>query len=175
MKKAFLILGFLLLAGCSTQAKDAPPLICPDTGLMADTDTIVVFPYEIEKPADADVTAEGQIRDFRGGCKVVYKGGVDFELEIDFAAKRGANGMVLTEQDFPYFIAMLAPDETVLLREAFTTKVVFDERGAGGQREKHSIHVPAAPAFAGAYKIVVGFELTREQLALNLARKKAKQ
>lgn len=175
MKKAFLVLGFLLLAGCSPQAKDAPPLICPDTGLVVDADTIVAFPYEIEKPADADITAEAQIRDYRGGCKIARKGGVTFDLEVDFAARRGANGAVLTEAEFPYFIAMLAPDESVLLREAFTSKITFAAEGIGGQTEKHTIHVPAAPAFAGAYKIVIGFELTREQLALNLARKKAKQ
>lgn len=175
MKKAFLIFGFLLLAGCSTAGKDAPPLICPDTGLMSGADTIVVFPQEIEKPADADVTAEAQIRNYRGGCKIARKGGVDFELELDFAGRRGANGAVLQEEEYPYFIAMLAPDETVLLRESFVTKIEFDEKGQGASTEKHSLHVPGAPAMAGGYKIAIGFSLTPSQLALNEARKKAKQ
>jgi hypothetical protein len=55
-----------------------------------------------------------------------------------------------------------------LQRQAFSTKVDFDNNADGVSKEEHTIRIPVpSPDAAHGYKIVIGFSLTPEQAAYN--------
>lgn len=141
---------------------------CPETGMMPGADRIPVFYGANGKPAEGDVAVTGVLGKLSGGCSFDKPGEAEMEIAISFLAERGPKGVALREQPLPYFIAVLSPDETVLQRAAFSTTVDFDNAGRAFAKEEHDIRVPVPTReAAGAYKVVVGFQLTPEQLAFN--------
>lgn len=173
----------MLLAGCAGQSKD-PGVSCPETGILQDANDITVFNDEKAQGIE-NVIASARLANYGGGC-VWRDGQVDFALMIDFQAVQGAEGKALKRFDFPYFIAILSPDEQVLQRQSFSTTVPFDNKrqaaaavdasrtqavylgGAGTMREEHRLRLPVQDrASASQYKVVIGFELSPEQLAFN--------
>lgn len=164
-RMAVLLSGLLLLSGCaSTPPADLPS--CPDTGLVLGAAQLYDFKAGADKIEPNRIIA-ASLENYRGACR--YDGGqMDFELEVDFSAWRGAMGTGLDRGQFPYFIAVLDPSENVLQRQGFSTTVPLDKTGAGLKTEKHRLRLPLADAAAAAgYKVVIGFELTPEQLAYN--------
>ena len=173
----------LLLAGCT--GKDADPgVACPDTGILQDAGEITVF-GDAKGHALENVVASARMANYGGGC-AWRDGYVEFVLNIDFQAVQGAEGKKLKRHDFPYFIAILSPDEQVLQRQGFSTTVPFDNNrqgaaavdasrttavylgGAGQMREEHHLRLPVeSRASAPAHKVVIGFELTPAQLDFN--------
>ena len=179
----FASLAALLLAGCTGTPKDAG-VACPITGILQDANDITVF-KEGESQGIENVVSSARLANYGGGC-AWRDGQVDFALMIDFQAVQGAEGKKLKRFDFPYFIAILSPDEQVLQRQSFSTTVPFDNKrqsaaavdssrtqavylgGAGTMREEHRLRLPVPDrASAPQYKVVIGFELTPEQLAFN--------
>ena len=162
---ALLLAGLLLLAGCAGKPPAALPP-CPDTGLVLGASQLYDFKADAEKTEPNRIIA-ARIDNYRGACR--YDGAqMDFDLELDFSAWRGAQGTTLERGQFPYFIAVLDAEESVLQRQAFSTTVPFDKTGAGLKTEKHRLRLPLAePKEAAGYKVVIGFQLTPEQLAYN--------
>lgn len=162
---AMLLAGLLLLAGCAGKPPAALPP-CPDTGLMLGAAQLYDFKAGAEQTEPNRIIA-ASIENYRGACR--YENGqMDFELELDFSAWRGAQGTTLERGQFPYFIAVLDAEESVLQRQGFSTTVPFDKTGAGLKTEKHRLRLPLAePKDAAGYKVVIGFQLTPEQLAYN--------
>jgi len=168
MKNKWLpILGLVLLAACTGGEK--PSFTCPQAGLAPDAGAIPVF-----NAAGTEMAVYAGFNGYKGAC-VASKGGIEIEITLDFLAKQGTGGKDTETQDFPYFIALLAPDETILQRQAFSTSVSFDNTGMGLSREEHSIRLPLQDLkTAGAHKVVFGFALTPEQLAFNKKKRPAK-
>lgn len=173
----------LLLAGCAGKPTDAG-VACPNTGILQDAGEITVFKQGEAKGIENVITS-ARLANYGGGC-AWRDGQVDFALMIDFQAVQGAEGKSLKRFDFPYFIAVLAPDEQVLQRQSFSTTVPFDNKrqgaaavdasrtqavylgGAGLMREEHTLRLPVPDrASAPQYKVIIGFELTPDQLAFN--------
>lgn len=167
MKKlALSLLALLTLAGCAYFKKDeGPAFICPQIGLVEQADRMALM-------TGSEVAVNGIISNYRGACKPnKSKSSVDFDIEVDFSASKGPAATGLKEQSFPYFIALLAPDETILQRQAFTTTVEFTDTGAGLKTEQHHIGLPLENlSNAKDYKVVIGYALTPEQLEFNHAK-----
>ena len=158
--------ALLLMTACSAVKKPlAASLRCPQTGLMRHADTAVF------KDADGQETAFVALQDFRGSCDFVQKGdkAVDITLDLSFYAENRKADTPLTQKDFAYFIAILAPDETILTKEVFPLSIDFDkETGAGLAVENVQQHIPLAELeMSRGYKIIFGLQLTPEQLAEN--------
>ena len=140
--------------------------ICPKTGFIDRTDTVTYLAPGSVK----DVVAVAAIKGFNGDCSFKDKKSnvVTVSLTLPFAAQKGAAAGALKEKELPYFIAVLSPDEQILQRKAFTTKIDFDNTGTGSSIEEHTLKIPLkARADAGRYKVVIGFALTRDQLKYN--------
>lgn len=155
----------LSLSGCA--GKDESGLPCPDTGIIQDAGRLVAFsPASSQDPAQLQV--EAAFDNYRGACRYV-DGKVEFLLEIDVAAKRGpAAGVDITQAALPYFVAILDPQENILQRQGFTSKVPFDATGVGMKTEKYVLRLPLEDTkTVRQYKVVMGFELTPAQLAYN--------
>lgn len=181
MKKLALALCLLpLLAACDAYKDVSNRLLgpspeevaalpaCPETGIVREAELVPVFYGSDGRPAAADVAATGAIAGVSGACSFDKPGVAALELKIGFGAKKGPRGMSLKKQKFPYFIAILDPQENVLQRQVFSTKVDFDNAETASAVEEHEIRVPVpSREQAHAYKVVVGFQLTPEQLSYN--------
>ena len=77
---------------------------------------------------------------------------------MPFAAKKGITETSLKEKELPYFIAVLSPEEDILQRKTFFTKITFDKDGNGVSTEEHTLKIPITnPSEAYKYKIAIGF------------------
>lgn len=137
---------------------------CPQTGVLADATFIPVFTGQ----GLSDVAALGKLGGITGGCDFDKAGIAGMEIKITFLARKIKPELDIKKLDLPYFIAILSPDQQVLQRQNFSTKVDFDNTGYGIVVEEHELKIPVPTREAAAgYKVVVGYELSPDQLAYN--------
>ena len=160
--------GLLLAtAGCaSADPKHQTP--CPETGLMLDATHLTAF----DPPATTDANKAvltARIDNYRGACRMRDNGALEFVLDIEIGGRKGpAASKDLERAQFPYFIAVLGPNEDVLQRQSFQSRVMFNKDGHGFAVEKHTLRLPMEDKKSiRQHKVVIGFELTPEQLAFN--------
>lgn len=147
-------------------APAGPVISCPETGMMMDATEMPIFVDGQGKPQAADIAAIAYTGNIRGGCNFDTPGQAEMELKLTFSVRKGPRGQGLEKMHLPYFIAILSPDESVLQRKAFSTKVDFDNEETASTTEEHDLRVPVpSREEAGKYKVVAGFQLTPEQLA----------
>ncbi|MDP2206215.1 MAG: hypothetical protein Q8K65_07905 [Alphaproteobacteria bacterium] len=159
------LLFSLLLAGCGSMGQKVDNLPCPDTGLILSAASLTSFSGA--STAEGEMVIEATLANYRGACRWRQEV-LEFMLEVDVAARRGAAGQTLKRGEFPYFIAILDPEENVLQRQGFSTTVSFDNNGSGISTEKHVLRVPLEDRKnVRLHKVVIGFELSSEQLAYN--------
>lgn len=156
----------LLLSGCgAASTKNTPP--CPPTGLMIDATHLTAFdPATSTDPTHAVVI--GRIDNYRGACR--FKDDVfEFALEIEIGGRKGpAAPKDMKRAEFPYFIAIVGPDEEVIQRQSFKSLIAFSKDGFGFNKESHKLRLPnVQPATIRDYQVAIGFELTPAQLAFN--------
>jgi hypothetical protein len=174
LKLAPLVLA-ALLAGCGTtsrlaQSLDSTPNSgpCPVVGSVYDAARYVKF-VTPEGKIYSDIAFTGEITDVRMYCR--YTGNVPLvaEVEIDFAFGRGPQADGRTH-DYPYFLAVTRRNGKVLAKEYFSTRAQFSRGDVTTVTEQvKRITIPRADeSISGVnFEIVVGFELTPEQLAFN--------
>lgn len=159
-----------LLAGCSWfgGGEERKKLACPVTQIAPDLDQLTVLrPGGGTKPED-----------IRFGVKLVAvnsncdseKVGIRTDTRMTFLVAR--NDPALKESDFTYFVAMADGQHNILAKQEFTLRVEFAPR----QNQMRvfddiSEHLPVRDLSTGNnYFIVVGLQLTPEQLELNRKR-----
>ncbi|HZT51071.1 MAG TPA: hypothetical protein VFA22_04020 [Stellaceae bacterium] len=152
-----------LVAACSSDPNAKNP--CPAIVAAPGADAIYLFrPGGKERK---DVVIAGRVYSTQITC---YRrtAGIDANAEIQFYAERINNQVKNTE--LPYFVALVDPAQHVLSQQAFQVPIVFLP-GEGYRRtppEKITIHLPLRNrAEATAYSVIVGFQLTPEQMAFN--------
>ena len=159
------LLAVILLSGCASTADIGS--ICPKTGFLDNTRTITYLAPELKKD---NVVAVATIQGLSGDCKFRDKdcNMLDVSLTLPFAAQKGTAGGDLKDKELPYFIAVLSPGEEILQRQAFSTKIDFDNAGTGSNTEEHIVRIPLKVRDdADKYKVIIGFALTRDQLKYN--------
>lgn len=137
---------------------------CPQTGVLADATFIPIFTGN----GINDVAVIGKLGGITGGCDFDKPGIAAMDIKITFLARKVKPELDIKKQPFPYFIAILSPDQQILQRQNFSTKVDFDNTGYGVAVEEHELKVPVpSREEAEAYKVVVGYELSPDQLTYN--------
>jgi hypothetical protein len=179
--KQFSVLALLplLLSACSLFGRHDAVVACPDTGIVKEAARLPVFNDADTPQADMQpVAVDAAIMNFSGHCTEKKPGQVSMDLAVSFKGVDYRAASKSKPQDLPYFIAVLAPDQQILQREAFSTRLDFDKAvpppaAADGKPaapqavsvEEHSIRLPLAEGENPAdYKVVIGFALTPEQL-----------
>ncbi|PIW31929.1 MAG: hypothetical protein COW29_00340 [Rhodobacterales bacterium CG15_BIG_FIL_POST_REV_8_21_14_020_59_13] len=173
--RLFVPLIAFALAGCSSLDRvfsDAPdnPGPCPSALALYDAHRIVEL---TEQPATIEsVGFTGEINGVRSLCRYYETEPITANLEIDFGFGRGpaAQG---NEHTFTYFVAVTRRDRVVIYREDFPITVRF----APGQdrvymtESLNRITIPRATETTSGtnFEIIVGFDLTPEQIAWNRA------
>ncbi len=156
------------LAGCGGFGSTRAGLTCPPIMAAPNADTIAFF-----KPGGGhdpkDVLVGGKFYKIDSTC-AREKDGVVIDAEITFYAQRVI--METKSVTLPYFVALVDPQQHVLSEESFQLALPFPaaEYYRESAPEKITVHLPVEDqAQASAFTIVVGFQLTPDQIAFNRA------
>jgi hypothetical protein len=164
-------LGALALSGCAGQR--SADVSCPKVTPAPGADTIVVF-----RPGGhdaSDVIYGGRIYSIDAAC-VHEKVGLTVNAQIVFYGERADRDLPVVT--FPYFVALIDPQSNVLQEESFKVPINFvaAESYRRSPAEEITVHLPLKnSAVGGAYTVLVGFQLTPDQLAFNRSRQKTQQ
>tara|TARA_R110002073_G_scaffold180431_1_gene338797 strand:+ start:305 stop:871 length:567 start_codon:yes stop_codon:yes gene_type:complete len=167
-----LLLLSLALTGCQVardvfvEAPDNPGL-CPSALTLYDAHRVV----ELDGgEAYSNVAYTGEILAVRSLCRYFDDLPINANLEMEMGFGRGPAATAETHT-FRYFIAVTRRDSVVIHRESFPITVRFraGEDRVFLQETIDSIMIPRAnDTVAGDnFEIIVGFDLTPEQLAWN--------
>jgi len=120
----------------------------------------------------ADVAFEAEILELTGTCGYDDES-IDVELNVEIVAGRGpaATGDVAA---FNYFVAVARADKTILAREGFDAAIELpSDQTRAGIFEEIEQTIPIQEGESGEnYVIVVGFEMTPEELDFNRERER---
>ncbi len=117
----------------------------------------------------SDITYTGEITDVRMFCRYVGAQPLEAQLELDFAFGKGPKATG-EQHTYTYWVVVMRRNGNVLAKERFTTQADFGNGRVDAARETISdIIIPRADeTISGAnFEILVGFELTDEQLQFN--------
>ena len=93
---------------------------------------------------------------------------MDLDLSLVCGAQRGPAGSPGTSEHLTYFVALIGPDRKVANKQQFKVSIPFSDEGqsvALTEPEEITLSFPAGAATAPwEYSVVIGFQLTREQL-----------
>ena len=160
------VVAFLVACGSSSSDPNAGnpcPRLIPAPG----ADKIVLFgPGGHDRK---DVIVGGKFYNATAIC-TREPVGVAVDTEIEFYAERA--NLLVKDTVFPYFIALIDPQEHVLLQESYQVPIEFlpGETVRRTYAEKRTIHLPVRNRAAAAdYAVVIGFQLTPDQIAFNRA------
>jgi len=163
-----LILGgaaLVLLSACNR----TPPA-CPRATILGDSASITKFRDETGRDL-TDVTAQAEIVDVAVECNY-DRTGVDVAMQVAIAATRGPADRTRVA-DFEYYVAIADSQRNILAKEVFRVRFQFPQtQSRVGQVEELAPRIPLKDRAEGvSYQIVVGFQLTPEELEWNRTRR----
>jgi hypothetical protein len=168
-----LLLGALALTGCSTVnnvvGTGKLDLACPKVAIVRDASTITQF-----RPGPGrdltDVVSRAVLADFAGGCEY-NRDGVTVNFALALVAERGP-AFQGSQANYRYFVAITAPDDTVVAKQEFTTTVDFPANAPrAGTREDLQQQIPMPrDTDARNYQVLLGFQLSPQELEHNRAK-----
>jgi hypothetical protein len=161
------VLALGLAPGC--KQLDTRPNVgpCPVAATLYDASRVV----ELKGIArHENVGFTGSVEGIRAFCRYVGKDPIEMEIEISFAFGKGpkADG---NSHAYPYFVAVTRRDRSILAKDVHSVNVQFPAGAARVDiKEKvEGIIIPrATETISGTnFEVLVGFDLTAEQLAYN--------
>lgn len=172
---ATILAAVLVLSGCQgfrdrVQGPRPNPGPCPNALSLYDAHRLVEFRGEEHMLSNVGFT--GEILNVSGLCTYTDRDAtpIDMQMAIRFAFGRGPAADA-SEKTYHYFVAVTRTDQAVIHREVFPVTVRFP---AGQNRvelveEIRQISIPrATPTTSGGnFEVIVGFELTAEQIEFN--------
>lgn len=172
---AAIVLSTSLLAGCETarrisEADDANPGPCPNALSLYDAHRYVEI--NGDSVAFENIGFTGEITNVVSFCRYTDNRAtpIDVDLGIEMAFGRGpaAEG---SEKTYNYFISVTRTDREIISRDVFPVTVRFapGEDRVSVIQEFEGIQIPrATPTTSGGnFEIIIGFELTPEQIEFN--------
>lgn len=174
-KRGGLVLGAAaLLAGCAGGQTGGVPIACPTPAILADAADLTRH-----RPGPVrDLTTlefDARLAGLRGGCRAGRRDrAVEMDLSPSFTVERGAaaQGRVV---DLPWTVAVVddRTEEPIGRPQRFVERVVFGPNQIRAEIEgrRVTITLPATgERRVQDYRVLVFFQLTEEELALNRRR-----
>ena len=176
VRKSLPVLALVALSGCSMfGGGEAKPgevaLACPQIGIVRELSEVTQF-----RPGGkdmTDVTSRAALAEYSGNCEY-GSDGVTVNLNLFVLAERGP-ALQGNQAAYRYFVAVSRPDEETPVSKAEFDSTVEFPRGQTRVVTKEEL-APRIPlpkdVNAKNWKVLVGFQLTPEQLDFNLAQAK---
>jgi hypothetical protein len=175
VRKSLTALGLFALTGCSMFGSGEKPgdiaLACPKVGIVRELQEVTQF-----RPGGKDMTdiaSRAALTDYSGNCEY-GSDGVTLNLNLFVLAERGP-AMQGNQASYRYFVAVTRPDEDMpATKTEFESTVAFTK----GQtrvvtKEELAPKIPLPKDInAKNWKVLVGFQLTPEQLDFNMKQAK---
>jgi hypothetical protein len=157
-----------LLGGCGIfNRKDKAEAACPQGVIPADSAHVTQFRDGPGRDL-TDVLTEGQIYDVLIQCKYDKKS-VTVDLQIGFIGSRGPADRS-RNANFEYWVAIVDPDEKIVERTSSRVAFQFKDNESRLTQVKDDLepYIPLTDLKVGPnYQIVVGFQLSADDLAWN--------
>lgn len=165
--------GLVILAACSRD-EDRREAACPQGIVPADAGTVTHFRDGPGRDL-TDVVAEAHIVNILVQCKYDRRG-VTVDLQVAIAVDRGPADRSRVAE-FDYFVALVDPEQNILAKEPFRVRFEFrDNRTRLGTIEELEPRLPLADVMKGPeHQVLIGFQLTPEELAWNRSQRAAPQ
>jgi hypothetical protein len=163
-----------LAAGCGGEGgRPVLPATCPRIGILGEAADLVRY----RPGAGQDLSAlelEARVTGFQARCDYANRGrALEVRLTVGLEAERGPASQARSA-DLPWFVAVTdAEGGAILNKREFTTRIGFPANvgRARVQSEELSITLPlGGERRLGDYALLIGFQLTPEELALNRRR-----
>jgi hypothetical protein len=164
-----LLMALLVVTACSRSEK--PEAACPQGVIPADSASVTRFRDGPGRDL-TDIIVEGEIVNILVQCKYDKKS-VTVDLQIAVTGDRGPADRGRVAQ-FDYWVAILDPQQNIIAKQPGQVRFEFkDNRTRMGQiLNEFEPYIPLADIQqAPSYQIVVGFQLTAEELAWNRSQK----
>ena len=166
-----LVWGIILagLAACSDAAEPTYSGRCPTAAVVSDTSKIVKYQGDGRaKPENVVVAAEILFAEI--GCRFDANG-LDAALVLDIRAQVGPATREFNHV-LPIYIAITDQNDRVLIKKIVGTNAGFSDSNTVAYTDViEGIRIPLAEGDRGSnYKVLAGFQLTRQQLAQNRER-----
>ena len=141
---------------------------CPSVAIVRDAAEVTRFREGSGRDL-TDVTGRAVLADYTGGC-TPREDRVTVDLNLVLAAEQGPASQAGTA-DYRYFVAIADAAGDILAKQEFDTTVAFPagQRRAGTVEELTQTIPLEDGATPADYQILVGFQLTPEQLDYNRA------
>ena len=168
---SFAALFTLGIAGCSALGGSSVPLPCPVASIVNDASRATIFNDGPGRDL-IDVQFEAEIEGIASDCDYNRAGDqITTRTGVRIVVTRGPAAQT-PDAAFSFFVAVVDRDQRVLARERFESVLAFDptQRRVGVVEEIEEV-IPLPAGLDGAnYEVLVGFELTADQLEANRAR-----
>ena len=156
------------LGGCSLFKGSDKPVAqaCPQVAILRDLAEQTQF-----RPGQGrdltDVVSRAELADFSGSC-AYHDGSVDVQVKLTLAAEKGP-ALRGQSTDYTYFVAITDPSGAPIAKQEFKTSVDFKPNVTrAGSVEELTQDIPLAKPDDGRnYRVLLGFQLTEDQLAFN--------
>lgn len=154
------------LGGCGATGDEFPPP-CPTVAILGDAADLTR--YRGAHQDLTDMVLSGRITGLSGSCKRASKGATvltTVRVALELARGPAAPGRIANAA---YFVA-LAQGETIIAKQVFALRADFPSNTERVSLKGDEVEVPVpnrGPEGAAAYRILVGFELTPQELATN--------
>ena len=165
-----MVAAALATAACGVLDPGPPPPPCPDVAVLAAGERLVLF-----KPGPGrdltDVIVEARVSDLTSACSY-DDGRVEVETSFDIVSTRGPTAETGAAA-VPFFAAVMDPDGRVIAKETFESHAEFPTgRRKVAVRDTVTQRIPLPRPDRGQhYQVLIGFQLTPEQLEYNESRR----
>jgi hypothetical protein len=158
---AVALAGLLTSCGVTTDQR-----ACPGVEVIASLNRLVQF-RDAGGHDQNDVAFVARIGDVRSRC-TYSEADVTTDLSITFVGQRGPAGTRLPSVEMNYFVAVIDGQRHILTKRNFSDRLVFDDKGMARITDELQEKLPTDPIkSASDHSVIVGFQLTPEQINLN--------
>ena len=148
----------------------APQTACPSASIVHELDRYAQF-KDPANPGAGDIVSGVKITNVESRCTYKEKTvAVDLDISFTGTPGPGAHDWNLDKGSFsyPYFVAITTSDGTIVAKEVFAATLSYKDDDSAQTQQEHLRQVISLDDRKGTdYQLMVGFQLTPEELAYN--------